>query len=702
MEQISIEYLANALWQLPLLAGGAWLLLSLWKASPAMQHRVWLGVLALGLVMPLRGIAPDPASAAVAPSQPAVVGVHTGAYSVGEPAPGASLAIAADSTASVAESQIHKAGTQTAAAGYAAFLHRVRLNATAAACILALWLATALWGVFRLALAWTAARRLARTSRQVVLAGHEAAEVLECARRLGVDMPDVRESSAICGPVVVGAIRPVLLWPRGFRRHSGDEFKAALCHEIAHIRRRDYAMNLLCETVALPLRWHPAIHGVGRRIRATREMACDAMAARAMESEALYATCLLSLAQSMVGARAEHSLAAGLFNGNVMEERVMRLMQSSTSTSWRTRLVRGSAGVAAMTAAIGLAAAFHVVPAMAQAQTSAPAITVAPAAPVVSVNPVVKPVVRVRVVKPIVNLSTVKPVVNVTTVRPLVNVAEVRPFVHVSPVVNVSPVTVHIAPVVNPVIHIAPVAPIIQVAPPPPPAAEPPASQQKGAERKDNSNENHDHSSIVIKDGQIRDLTPAEKAQVEKELEDAQRRVAEATAKINSPEFRKQMEDAQRKALQAETMMNSDRFKKQILDAQRQATDMVAKMNSPEERRRIQSEIDAASKVNNAQFQKAISDAQASALRAQTMINSEQFRKQMADAQKQIAATNARLNSPEFKQQLDDAVRAAQKVNSAEIQKQMADAQKQIADALARMKADQTSTTTPQPAASSH
>ena len=695
MEQYSIEYLANALWQLPLLAGGAWLLLRLWKPSAATQHRVWLGVLALGLLMPLRGIAPPPASAATASSQSVVLGDYPTVNSLGNPAPGASLAVAANSSASTTESPIKNSGAQAVAAGYTALLHRVRLNATAANSILALWLATAIWGMFRLALAWTAARRLARTSRQVVLAGHEAAEVLECARRLGVDMPDVRESSAICGPVVVGAIRPVLLWPRGFRRRSGDEFKAALCHEIAHIRRRDYAMNLLCETVALPLRWHPAIRGVGQRIRATREMACDAMAARAMESEALYATCLLSLAQSMVGASAERSLAAGLFNGNVMEERVMRLIQSSESTSWRTRLVRGLAGASAMVAAVAIAAAFHVVPAMAQTQKSAPAIQVAPVHPVVPVAPVIKPEV---------NITAVKPVVKIATVRPVINMAEVSPVVHVSPVVNVPRVMVHVAPVVNPVIHVGPIAPIIQVSPTPAPATPPPAPRQKGVQQKGvQRNKNSNHSSIVITDGQIRDLTPAERARVEKQLEDAQRQVEAATAKINSPEFRKQIEDAQRSALQAQTMLNSAEFKKEMADAQKQVTQMTAKMNSPDNRQRIQSEIDAVSKLNSAQFQKAISDAQASALRAQTMINSEEFRKQMADAQKEIAVTNAQLNSPEFKKQIEDAVRAAQKVNSAAIQKQMADAQKQIADALAKMKAEQQiEADTPKTPANSH
>ena len=63
---------------------------------------------------------------------------------------------------------------------------------------------------------------------------------------------------------------------------------AALCHEMAHIRRRDYLVNLLCEAAALPLNSDPVIYGVERCIRRTREMVCDAMAAEAMESEMAY------------------------------------------------------------------------------------------------------------------------------------------------------------------------------------------------------------------------------------------------------------------------------------------------------------------------------------------------------------------------------------------------------------------------------
>src|SRR6266853_1778977 len=56
MEQAMLEYLANALWQLPVLAAGAWSLLWLTKPGPQTQYRVWLAVLGFAVLLPAWGI----------------------------------------------------------------------------------------------------------------------------------------------------------------------------------------------------------------------------------------------------------------------------------------------------------------------------------------------------------------------------------------------------------------------------------------------------------------------------------------------------------------------------------------------------------------------------------------------------------------------------------------------------------------------
>ena len=683
MERKVIEFLANAFWQLPLLATGAWLLLRIIKPEPEVQHRVWLMVLGLALVLPLRGAIDRPAKIQ-----------RAAAVAVQQAVPSSIAAFSPNAFDAVGQPGGLVLGHQTSGAwpsfSSLAFVSRVRevqLNAMAVYWIMGAYLAVLLVGIVRFARAWHGARRLTTESREIALTDREQAAVAESARRMGVKPPQVRElhasqSHGITGPVVVGAIKPVLLWEGNFAadlfaREREDELMAALCHEMAHIRRHDYLTNLLCETAALPLKWHPVTYAIEGRIRTTREMACDAMAAEAMESETKYANCLLSLAQSMVAAGnvAEHSVGAaalGLFGNDVLEERMMRLMQAKTEISKRARAIRCVTGGAAMMATVALAAAFHVIPAMAQSQATSvdstaalsPAKAAAPTkegavsgaqvnvvgggdasnARVVKVSPVVK-------VNPVVHVAPVVHVVPVVHVEPLVQLASVAPLVHVEPVINVASVTalVHVAPVVSPVVHVAPLMPMLQAAPsapaapstpgaetpaPPPPPATPPDAAQKAppapaaptAPIVNHSRCEDDDYAIV--DGVRRKLTAEEHRQLDARLAAVQKKLAAEMARINSPEFRKQIEKARLDAMEAEKQ-----------------------------------------------------------------INSAEFQKQMADAQKQIAEATARLNSPEFRQQMEkaqrDAMEAAKQINSAEFQKQMADAQKQLAEALARMKAKQ-------------
>ncbi len=507
-------------------------------------------------------------------------------------------------------------GSPTAGAGlslswlaFPAHVRRVRLRAAAAHWILALYLAVALFGLFRIVRAWRMARRLVRDSRELALSDRERAALADCSRRLGVALPQVRESSEIAGPVVVGVVEPLMLWPEDFAQHSEDEVMAALCHEMAHIRRRDYLVNLLCEAAALPLNWHPAIYGVERCIRRTREMVCDAMAAEAMQSEIAYAKCLVALAQSVVGRSglAERARVPGLFSGNVLEERVMRLMQGKTAMSVRAKVARGVLGATAMVAAIALTGMFHVVPAMAQTEAAAKPAAVQ-AAPVVS------------------------------QAHPAVSGQTSGKESEASPTV---------------------VGQDAQIAP------------GKGTYHVPDE-KTPDKKPFTVVNGDVRALTPEEQRMLEEQLANAQGKIAEATAKINSPEFRKQIEDARRKAMRADTLLNSPEFKQHMADVQRQAADATAKLNSAEFKQKVMEDVQ----------RQAIAE-----------INSAAFQKQIEDAQRQMEEATAKLNSPEFRQQIEDAQRqaaeAAVKIDSAEFQKQMADAQKQIADALAKMKAEQ-------------
>lgn len=373
--QLITEYVANCAWQIPLLAGGAWLLVKAIRPEVLAQHWLWLAVLAMAVVLPGRGIDVRPTAARAAHE----LLVPDSDRFVGTPGPKASLV----GTASFREPRSVedlKEPTQGIAGSLRS--RRIRLGITATQWLVRIYFATVLFGAVRFLRAWFAARRLVRESREVTL-GVEAMRVFEAfARRLGVRRPCLRESDGITGPVIVGVLRPVLLTPENFAAYAEEEIGAALCHELAHVRRKDYLVNLICQVVALPVAWHPAVYAVQQRIRRTREMVCDAIAAEEMESGAGYARCLVSLAQQMVNGSniTTESQAMGLFENGTIEERVMKLTETKAVVSGRTRVLRGVCGGSAMLLVIGAAATFHVRPTFAESEIVVQS-AVAPAAP---------------------------------------------------------------------------------------------------------------------------------------------------------------------------------------------------------------------------------------------------------------------------------------------------------------------------------
>jgi beta-lactamase regulating signal transducer with metallopeptidase domain len=369
------EYIINALWQIPLLAGGAWLWLRMAKPGPQAQHRIWLAILALCVLFPLRGL--DHANAITPQLAETVVDTQAPAAHEEQPF-----------------QPMPRFGWNPQ---FLLKTHTVRLNPTVAHWLVRLYLATVAFTLFRLTRAWSASRRLVEGAQ--VTSQHNMA-LAYYSQRFRVRAPQVRESEEVSSPMIVGAVSPVLLLPEGFFRRTEDEVRAALCHELAHIQRRDYLMNLLCQVAALPVAWHPVVSEVQQSIRTTREMVCDAMAAQEMKSQLGYAKCLLALAHSMLGNSplAEQRQFLGLFTNNTLEKRVMRLMDT-TKMTMQARIARATSGAVVMAATGTLAAMFHVTPTMAELRADAqqPAMQAAPAPqPVPAPSPALSPIKRVH------------------------------------------------------------------------------------------------------------------------------------------------------------------------------------------------------------------------------------------------------------------------------------------------------------------
>src|SRR4029077_4514355 len=127
-------------------------------------------------------------------------------------------------------------------------------------------------------------------------------------------------------PTVIGWLRPVVLVPVGaLSGLPAEHLEALLLHELAHIRRHDYLVNILQSIAEALLFYHPAVWWVSGHIRADRELCCDDMAVSASGDALMYARALAQL-ESCRPAQLGATIPA---NGGSLAERIGRLLGRS-------------------------------------------------------------------------------------------------------------------------------------------------------------------------------------------------------------------------------------------------------------------------------------------------------------------------------------------------------------------------------------
>jgi len=138
-------------------------------------------------------------------------------------------------------------------------------------------------------------------------------------------------SARINTPMVVGWLRPMLLVPVGILTDMDPVgLEVLLVHELAHIRRHDYFVNVLQCLVEILLFYHPAVWWLSRRVRIERELCCDDVAVAWCADPLLYAETLNRL-QELRSETLSPALAAG--GGDLMyriKRLVMPALQAST------------------------------------------------------------------------------------------------------------------------------------------------------------------------------------------------------------------------------------------------------------------------------------------------------------------------------------------------------------------------------------
>ena len=291
----------------------------MWRPAlrPPVQHRVAVASLAVCLVVvavaPLALLADNdgPAPVASAPTRSRPVAV-------------------AGETPSSGRSQLVREGTQTA-------------NAVAAA-VGAIWICGVLLMTARLVGGWVVVRRLVRSADPVELSSMEA-DLARLQGVMGVGVPvRLLESPQVDVPIVVGC-RPVLILPPDIQgERSLETLEPLLAHELAHVVRRDYLMNMLQSGADAVLFAFPAARWISARVRETREYCCDEMALQVCGDTRRYAEALAGIATLSVARQPVAALGVG---GPRLATRIRRLLHGDPEVRYRrTRLIALAASAA--------------------------------------------------------------------------------------------------------------------------------------------------------------------------------------------------------------------------------------------------------------------------------------------------------------------------------------------------------------------
>jgi beta-lactamase regulating signal transducer with metallopeptidase domain len=194
-------------------------------------------------------------------------------------------------------------------------------------------------GVFGLSLwylgGWTQLQRLRRRMVSEVSPDLKA-KFAHLAKTLGiVQTIELVESALVQVPTVIGHLKPIILLPASaLTGLNADQIEAILAHELAHIRRHDYMVNLVQTVVEILGFYHPAIWWISHTIRVERENCCDDIAVNLCRNKWSYAKALTTM-EEIRGNQPAFALAAS--GGNLLG-RIRRLLgkeaTSEVKSSW--------------------------------------------------------------------------------------------------------------------------------------------------------------------------------------------------------------------------------------------------------------------------------------------------------------------------------------------------------------------------------
>ncbi|MBE0537843.1 MAG: hypothetical protein IH624_19455 [Phycisphaerae bacterium] len=212
-------------------------------------------------------------------------------------------------------------------------------------------------GVFAMSIwnlgGWIAVRRLRMIGTwpppdQLVAAVRELRGRLSISRAV-----KLLQSTVVKVPMTIGWLKPVILIPASILSElSPQHIEAIIAHELAHVRRCDYLVNLMQTVVETLFFHHPAVWWISHRVRLEREYCCDNAVVKLTADQVNYARALAEIAERK-DALPHVAVAA---DGGSLVGRIRRILGLERESS----LLRNRSAGWAIIALVFIAAAFAV------------------------------------------------------------------------------------------------------------------------------------------------------------------------------------------------------------------------------------------------------------------------------------------------------------------------------------------------------